>query len=154
MTVKHVTFALERSYPVPPARVFAAWADPTAKAQWFRAPEPMRSLEYALDFRVGGREISRVAAPGEPVHAYDARYQDIVPDRRIIYAYDMHVDEVRISVSLATVEISAGGDGSRVVMTEQGVFLDERWDGDNREQGTVVLLSQLEHALTAAGTAV
>ena len=26
--VTHATFSLERSYPVPPARVFAAWSDP------------------------------------------------------------------------------------------------------------------------------
>ena len=37
--VTHATFALERSYPVPPARVFAAWADPAAKARWFTPGE-------------------------------------------------------------------------------------------------------------------
>ena len=39
--------------------------------------------------------------------AYDARYQDIVPNERIIYSYDMHLDDKRISVSLATVELEA-----------------------------------------------
>jgi uncharacterized protein YndB with AHSA1/START domain len=34
----------------------------------------------------------------------DARYCDIVPDQRIVYTYDMHMGEMRISVSLATVE--------------------------------------------------
>ena len=39
--VAHATFTLERSYPVPPARVFAAWADPAAKVSWLRrAPVP------------------------------------------------------------------------------------------------------------------
>ena len=40
--ITHATFTLERSYPVPPARVFAAWADPAAKARWFT---PGRSEE-------------------------------------------------------------------------------------------------------------
>jgi uncharacterized protein YndB with AHSA1/START domain len=31
--VTHATFSLERSYPVPPARVFAAWAEPAAKEE-------------------------------------------------------------------------------------------------------------------------
>ena len=35
--VTHATFSLERSYPVPPARVFTAWSDPAAKARWFAA---------------------------------------------------------------------------------------------------------------------
>jgi uncharacterized protein YndB with AHSA1/START domain len=36
--VVHGTFAIERTYPVPPARVFAAWADPDTKALWFVGP--------------------------------------------------------------------------------------------------------------------
>ena len=30
--VTHASFTLERAYPAPPARVFAAWADPAVKA--------------------------------------------------------------------------------------------------------------------------
>ena len=33
--VTHASFTLERSYPTPPARVFAAWADPALKSRWF-----------------------------------------------------------------------------------------------------------------------
>jgi uncharacterized protein YndB with AHSA1/START domain len=36
--VSHGTFTIERDLPHPPARVFAAWADPKAKAAWFAAP--------------------------------------------------------------------------------------------------------------------
>jgi uncharacterized protein YndB with AHSA1/START domain len=38
-SVTHATFVVERSYDAPPARVFAAWADPEAKARWFASPE-------------------------------------------------------------------------------------------------------------------
>ncbi|HUN70421.1 MAG TPA: hypothetical protein VMU46_16605 [Burkholderiales bacterium] len=37
--VTHGTFVIERELPYPPSRVFAAWADPKAKAQWFAAPK-------------------------------------------------------------------------------------------------------------------
>ena len=47
--VTHATFTLERSYPVPPAQVFAAWADPAAKASWF-TPGP--GFGHELDFRI------------------------------------------------------------------------------------------------------
>ena len=53
--VTHATFSLERDYPVPPARVFAAWADPAAKARWLAASPGRR---HKLDFRVGGREVA------------------------------------------------------------------------------------------------
>jgi uncharacterized protein YndB with AHSA1/START domain len=55
-SVTHATFTVERSYDASPARVFAAWADPAAKARWFASPEEWGPDEFDLDFRVGGRE--------------------------------------------------------------------------------------------------
>lgn len=42
-SVKHDTFSLERIYNTSPARVFAAWADPESKANWFAKAEPSLS---------------------------------------------------------------------------------------------------------------
>jgi uncharacterized protein YndB with AHSA1/START domain len=54
-SVTHSTFVLERVYAAPPARVFAAWADPAVKAQWLGGgPEEWESGEHTLAFRVGG----------------------------------------------------------------------------------------------------
>ena len=47
-----------------------------------------------------------------------------MPNERIIYGYDMHLDDKRISVSLATVEFKPAGKGTRLTFTEQGAFLD------------------------------
>ena len=112
-SVTHATFVLERGYDASPARVFAAWADPAAKARWFAGPEEWGPDEFELDFRVGGREVSRGGPQGGPVHRYEARYQDIVADERIVYSYWMHMDETLISVSVATVELQAEGSGTR-----------------------------------------
>ena len=146
-TTQHSTFVIERSYAASPARVFGAWADPTAKASWFRSPDQWHRDEYELDFRVGGRELSRVAPIGGAPHIFDCRYQDIVPERRIVYCYDMYIGETRISVSLATVEFEAAGSGTRMIFTEQVVFLDGYEDGGSRERGTQKLLDQFEAAL-------
>ena len=92
---------------------------------------------------MGGRERAGGGPPGGPVHTYDARYQDIVPDERIIMSYDMHLDDKRISVSLATVELKPAGGGTRLVFTEQGAFLDGFDDPGQREKGTLDLLDAL-----------
>jgi uncharacterized protein YndB with AHSA1/START domain len=146
-STRHDTFVIERTYPASPARVFAAWADPEAKARWFACHDEWQSGGHELDFRVGGREQLRVGPPGGPVHRYDARYQDIVPNRRIVYTYDMHLDDTRISVSLATVELSPADAGTRLVFTEQAVFLDGFDNCTDREHGTGELLERLGAAL-------
>jgi uncharacterized protein YndB with AHSA1/START domain len=142
-SVTHSTFTLERVYDASPARVFAAWADPRAKARWFVGPDEWESGTHELDFRVGGRERTSGGPKGGPVHAYDARYQDIVPNERIIYSYDMHLDDVRISVSLATVVFKPLGAGTRLIFTEQGAFLDGHDYPGERERGTIDLLDAL-----------
>lgn len=56
-----------------------------------------------------------------------------------------------ISESLATVELKAEGKGTRLVFTEQAVFLDDFDDGGGRERGSGVLLDQLGAALARDG---
>jgi len=144
-SVEHATFVVERTYDATPARVFAAWADPAAKARWF-GPGESEEARFELDFRVGGREINRGAMEGS-VYAFEGLYQDIVPDERIVYTYDMHLDQARISVSLATVELKPEGDGTRLVFTEQGAFLDGLDTPAERQQGTGSLLGALGEEL-------
>lgn len=133
-SVEHATLVVERTYDASPARVFAAWAEPEAKARWFGSG-PDGDAEFELDFRVGGREFSRGTAPNGSAYTYEARYQDIVPDERIVYSYEMYLEGPRISVSLATVELMADGDRTRLIYTEQGAFLDGLDTPEQRQQG-------------------
>ena len=81
------------------------------------------------------------------MHYYNCTYQDIVPNERIVTTYEMHLDKSRISVSLATVEFKAAGSGTRLILTEQGGFLDGFDKPERREEGTKGLLDQLGTAL-------
>ena len=149
-TVEHGTFTIERTFDRPPARVFAAWADPKAKAVWFAGPagEWKQQLRQ-MEFRVGGRERVKAEFTGGRVSEFDASYHDIVTNRRIVYSYSMQVDEKRISVSLATIEFEpASGGATRLILTEQGAYLDGGFDGNaGREQGTRGLIDNLEKYL-------
>lgn len=142
-SVTHATFTIERHYDALPARVFHALSDPVAKARWFSGPKEWDAMEHKIDFRVGGRELNSGGPKGGPVHSFNAIYQDIVPDERIIYSYDMHLDDTRISVSLATFELAPEGKGTRLTLTEQGAFLDGHDNEGSRERGTRQLLDAL-----------
>jgi uncharacterized protein YndB with AHSA1/START domain len=138
-STEHATFTIERTYDAEPARVFAAWADPVAKTRWFGGG----SDDYELDFRVGGRELNRGGEPGGAVYTYEAVYRDIVEDERIVYTYEMYLDEARISVSVTSVDFVGEGAGTRLTFTEHGVFLDGLDSPSLREQGTGHLLEAL-----------
>jgi uncharacterized protein YndB with AHSA1/START domain len=142
-SVTHATIVVERTYDVSPARVFAAWADPAVKARWFASPEEWGPDEFELDFRVGGRELNRGGPKGGPVYTFEGHYQDIVTDQRIVYSYSMHLDQTLISVSVATVELHPEGAGTRLVLTDQGAYLDGHDSSGQREQGAGALLDAL-----------
>jgi uncharacterized protein YndB with AHSA1/START domain len=98
-----------------------------------------RRLDRRGDYNRGG-------PPGGPVHSFDGRYLDIVPDQRIVFAYDMHLDDTRISVSLARVELKPAR-RTRLIFTEQAAFLDGYNDLAGREEGTRAGLDDLDAEL-------
>ncbi len=145
----HATFVIERVYPHAPSRVYRAFADPKEKAKWFGSPDNYTEELNESDFRVGGRDRLRGKWHSGPVSEFVCIYQDIIPDERIVYTYDMVVDGNRISVSLATIELRPEGKGTRIKLTEQGVYLDGYDDAGKREAGTRGLLEALGASLEA-----
>jgi uncharacterized protein YndB with AHSA1/START domain len=137
---------------VPPSRVYAAFADPATKAKWFTGPAGWVEVESRLDFRVGGTEVVRRGPKDGPVHGFVARFHDLVADRRIVYAYDLTFDDTLISVSVASIELEADGDGTRLRFTEQGAFLDGHEQPATREEGTHFLLDALGSFLATLGS--
>jgi uncharacterized protein YndB with AHSA1/START domain len=147
-SVVHAEFALERSYQAPVARVWKAFTDESAKQKWFAGtPGSWQLLERRMDVRVGGSERLRGRWQGGVVSTFDAVYHDVIPNERLVYSYVMHLDDRKISVSLATIELRSAGGKTNVKVTEQGAFLDGYEDGGSRERGTGHLLDALGESL-------
>ncbi|TGR25115.1 MULTISPECIES: SRPBCC family protein [unclassified Mesorhizobium] len=142
-SVVHSTFVVERSYPVAPAKVFSAFSSPDAKRRWFVDPHDPVPTRHEMVFRVGGKEVNAGCPNDGQMHFFNAVYQDIVPDERIVYSYELLFGETRVSVSLATIEFVAESGGTRLVMTEQGAFFDGHDTSATREHGTGELLDAL-----------
>jgi uncharacterized protein YndB with AHSA1/START domain len=139
-SVVHSTFTIERTYDRPPARVYAAWADPAMKGRWFGGGTDDAPVDLDVDFRVGGHERVR-SEPG----AYEARYHEILPDERIVFTYDLSFGGPLVSVSLATVDFrpANGGLETQMTYTEHGAFLDGLDDPELRKNGTGGMLDEL-----------
>jgi uncharacterized protein YndB with AHSA1/START domain len=159
-TQTHATFVLEREYPVPLDRVWAAFADFEIKRKWFGS-EDFDYLERSDDFRVGGVMIDNAhLGKGGPLSQYRATYTDITPNQRIVYSYDMWLDGVHASTSISTIVFEptddGAGPGTRLTFTEQGVHLDGvHGPGPDaaagREAGTAGLLDAIGKLLADAG---
>jgi uncharacterized protein YndB with AHSA1/START domain len=99
------------------------------KRRWFAEGQGHELQQFEHDFRVGGTErlMYRLKA-GTPVAGMmitsESRYQDIVPERRIVTSATMDLGEKRILISLVTVEFLRTGSGTDLILTDQGTYLD------------------------------
>jgi len=147
-SVVHATFRLERTYDASATRVWTALTDETANQKWFGGtPGQWELLERRMDVRVGGREHVKGRWEGGVVTTFDAIYHDVVPNERLVYTYEMHMDDKKISVSLATMQLKGEGAKTTLMVTEQGAFLDGYDDAGSREQGTGHLLDAMGASL-------
>lgn len=146
-SVVHATFVIEKKYPAPSERVFAAFADPGKKQRWYGDGEESTLEEFDMDFRAGGKERTVRRASNGWTFVAESVYLDILPDRHIVFVYTMSVGEKRISSSQATVEFLPEAEGTKLIFTEQGAYL-EGADGPKiREEGWRLLLRQLAEEL-------
>jgi len=150
-TVTHSTFTIERRYAAAPERVFSAFADPAKKQRWF-AERNLRKAEFEMDFQVGGRERTKaLMGPDTPFPGAaiinETVYQDIVANRRIVFAYTMTIGENRISASLATVELLPSENGTALIFTEQGAFFENSDGPKMRQEGWNGILDALRAEL-------
>jgi len=145
MDVTHSTFTLERRYPVPVQRVFEAWATPEARRRWMA-----QGAEHSQDFVVGGLEtVKGVDGEGRAL-TYEARYADIATNERILTTSTLRTGDQLSTVSVTSVEFRADGAGTRVVVTEHGMYLPGQEQPEWREQGTAQQLDTLAAEFAAA----
>lgn len=144
-------FTLTRDYPVAVERVWDAFAEEDQKVRWFGDGDGDAFVpgEWAFDFRVGGRDVAEATFHNGPVSRFEATYTDIVEHVRIVNTYDMWIDGVHMSTSVASFEFEPIDEGTRLTHVEHGVFFDQFWDdGPNREAGSRGVLETLGRYLT------
>jgi uncharacterized protein YndB with AHSA1/START domain len=152
-SVEHSTIVIERGYDASPARVFAAWSTKEALLRWASPGEGWECSIDRFEFKVGGVETSRFGPRDGPVYLNEAHYLDIVPDQRIVSAGCMTSGGQRIFAGMLTVEFRPAGRGCRMVMTEQGAFLDAHDVPANHQAGWNRMLDNLRGELDRRSTA-
>jgi uncharacterized protein YndB with AHSA1/START domain len=150
--VIHATAVIEKSYPKPVERVFAAFSDPAQKRRWYAERSGNAVERFEMDFRPGGSETLayRLGAnspfPGALITNAES-FQDIVPNQRIVTASAMSFEGRRFSVSLVTFEFLATAQGCDLICTHQDAFFEGADGPDRREKGWQDILARLDKEL-------
>jgi uncharacterized protein YndB with AHSA1/START domain len=146
----HATFVIERSYAAPVEAVWHALSDNGARDAWFGGGSEFDLDEKSHDFRVDGKGVESGRWHNGPKSRFVSTYTDIVDRERMVYTYDMWVDDRHMSTSLTTIVLEREGDGTRLTFTEQAVHLDGLDTVEGREEGTRGLLDALGVYLTGS----
>ena len=75
---------LERTVPVAPDRVWAAWTEPDLVVQWF-TPAPWKTVAADLDVRPGGRCITTMESPEGEQYPNAGCYLEVDPGRLLVF---------------------------------------------------------------------
>jgi len=109
-------------------------------------------VAFDQDFRLGGAErleyrmSQDTPFPGAAL-VNEGRYQDIVPNRRIVTASTMDLADRRISATLVTFEFVPTATGTDLICTHQGTFFEGADGPEMRQQGWKNLFDRLEKTL-------
>ncbi len=119
---------IERNFPQRLARVFSAFAQPALKRRWY-AEGDHEIQAFHMDFRLGGIERFRYHfREGHPIAgseiANESVYQDIVEEKRIVMTTRMNLDGRPIVVMIVTFEFVPAENGTDLILTHQGTYID------------------------------
>lgn len=152
-SVIHATIVLERTYRASPARVFAAWSSRDELEAWGNPGEDWDLTLEKFDFAVGGGELTKFGPKGGPVYVNKTRYEDIVPNERIVSSGQMMEGDKPLFASLLTIELQPASEGCRMILTEQNVFFDTQEPPHDHEAGWNGMLDQLGRYLDGSRAA-
>jgi uncharacterized protein YndB with AHSA1/START domain len=115
----HATLVFEREIAAPQDAVFAAIADPVARARWGVPSDTAVVIYDEADFREGGQDRFRCGSRAHPDIHGATRYLEIVLNRRVVSSETIVRDGQCMCVSLTTLELTPDGHGTRLKSTTQ-----------------------------------
>lgn len=120
--------------------MFDAWLDPASVRHWLFATADGRMERVELDPRVGGR-FRIDERRGDELASHFGIYVEIDRPRRLVFEFGTSFEETPTRVS---VEIEPDGDGSRLTLTHEGVWVDFE---ERTRHGWAMIVEGLARAL-------
>jgi uncharacterized protein YndB with AHSA1/START domain len=106
---------VRRTIAAPPKKIFDAWLDPIALAEWMR-PGEIRSTQAEIDPRVGGKYQIDMQGSSGPIH-HSGEYRVIDRPRKLVFTWvSVHTGD---APSLVTVDFLPVERGTEIIVTHE-----------------------------------
>ena len=119
ISTDHGTVTVGRTLNAPISRVYGAFADVKERANWSAPSETAVFIYDEADFAVGGRDLARCGAKDDPRYRVEARYVDIVDERRVVWTETIRELEKLLATNITTFELRPEGERTQVKVTVQ-----------------------------------
>jgi uncharacterized protein YndB with AHSA1/START domain len=113
------TIVVERTLNVPISLAYGAFADAKQRATWGAPSDTAIFIYDETDFRVGGLDLARCGARDDPRFRVEARYVDIVHERRIVWTETIREIDKPLAVNITTLEFQSRGQCTHIKVTIQ-----------------------------------
>lgn len=117
--IQHKTFVFERRSSAPRERVYAAFADPVARACWSAPSDGAIFVYDEVDFREGGVDRFRCGSKEAPQYTGQTTYIAIVPNKLVVSCETVESGGRKLMSSLIVTELKSRGEATSIKMTVQ-----------------------------------
>lgn len=101
-------------------KAFQAWTVPSQLKKWFAVSEGFTTPIAEVDLRVGGRYRLGMKAPGDnPVLIVNGEYQEIEPNKKLVFTWRWETPNPNEPETLVTVEFFEQGEVTEVKLTHE-----------------------------------
>lgn len=137
---------LQRTFPVPRAKVYRAWLDPRLLARWY-SPDDMAITHTEVDERVGGRHLCEMLHPDGSRHAFESVIEELVADERIVLQFTF-VGAAPVAMREDTLLTLTFADGAApgttdFTLRQERITLSDALNPDNVDIGWGMALAKL-----------
>ena len=117
MTTDTDTFTFDRTFPLPPAKMWHLMTSAEGREAW-GAPDDGQVLEaLSSDFRIGGTERHRCGPAKAPEFEVTTRWYHIAEPSDAVYTEQIEAGGMTLGASLVTYRIAEAVTGSQVSIT-------------------------------------
>jgi uncharacterized protein YndB with AHSA1/START domain len=128
-TNKTHALKIQRTLNASVERVYKAWTNPDEICKWFGCAD-ITDCQVEQDLTVGGLyQIKMTIAPDGHVITIDGEFQEIVPNRKLVYTWNSDSEEFPAHNTLVSIEFIEQGNATDMILNHTNFSTEKAAEG-------------------------